>query len=170
MLNPGKTRNAVLLVAGSPRGDDVGCTTETITDVRTLYLTRTAGTLTHEAQSTVSAIRTRYPEAREVDVTGNRGLFMIPADQIPEHRTMGFDTRTSYEQATLGVANGWAVAYRFSAPRGRSGISGVLEGFWITTMLEPQLAARRAARAAAATGALPPPEQAPPAETPPTGH
>lgn len=156
VMNPGKAVNAVTVFPSPVRGDDVGCTSETITDVRTLYLTRTAGTLAQQVDSVSASIRTRYPGARQARLSNAPSMFMTSGMDIPPHITVGFDTRESYEQATIGMSGGWVVKYRFSTAPGRSGISGVLESFWFSTVLEPRLAAIRAARAAAA----PPPVEA----------
>ncbi|MDQ1154084.1 hypothetical protein [Brevundimonas sp. SORGH_AS_0993] len=151
VLNPGRAVNAVHVYPGLPRGDDVGCSTQTISDIRTLYLTRSTGTTAQEAASATLAIQARYQGARPADLSGNRSMFELPGRTIPEHKTVGFETPNSYEQVTVGIVNGWAVKYRFSSPPGTAGRSGVFDSFWITTVLEPELAARKAAQANAAT-------------------
>ncbi len=154
VFNPGKSVNAVLIYPGLPRGDDVGCSTQTITDIRTMYLTRSSETTAREAESAALAIQARYRNAEPADLSENRSMFELPGRDIPESKTYGFETSSSYEQVTVGVVDGWAVKYRFSSPPGTSGRSAIFDSFWITTILEPQLAARRAAQAmpAAETG------------------
>ena len=150
VLNPGKTVNAVHVYPSAQRGDDVGCSTQTISDLRTLYLTRSTGTTAEEAATAALAIQARYRGARPADLSRSRPMFELPGREIPEHKTIGFETPDSYEQATVGVIDGWAVKYRFSSPPGTAGRSGVFDSFWITTILEPELAARRAAQSTAA--------------------
>lgn len=147
VFNPGSSVNAVLIYTGLPRGDDVGCSTQTITDIRTLYLTRSSETTAREAESAALAIQARYRNAEAADLSGNRSMFELPGRAIPEFKTYGFETSSSYEQVTVGVVDGWAVKYRFSSAPGTSGRSAIFDSFWITTILEPQLAARRAAQA-----------------------
>lgn len=115
ILNPGKAVNAVNIYPNPSRGDDVGCTTETISDIRTLYFTRTSATIAQEAEVAGLAIQSRYRGARSVNLSGNRGMFEAVGRDIPEHRTLGFEAPNSYEQVTVGVINGWAVKYRFSS-------------------------------------------------------
>lgn len=153
VFNPGKSVNAVNVYPGSQRGDDVGCSTQTISDIRTLYLTRSSETTAREAESAALAIQTRYRGARGADLSGNRGMFELSGRELPEHKTVGFETPNSYEQVTVGVIDGWAVKYRFSSPPGTSGRSAIFDSFWITTILEPELAARRATQAAPAAEA-----------------
>lgn len=152
VINSGRALNAVTVFPSAVRGDDVGCTTETITDIRTLYLTRTDIPLARLADSAASAIRAEYRNAQSVNLRRSPPMFSIPGLAVPPHVSFGFETAESYEQVTVGTVRGWAIKYRFSAPPGRSGISGVLESFWTTTaVLEPELAARRAARAEASS-------------------
>ena len=155
VMNPGKSVNAVHVYPSATRGDDVSCTSETISDIRSLYLTRSAVSATEAAETAAAAIRARYRNARPADLSRNRGMFIIPEGRTPKPVTLGFETRDSYEQVTVGAANGWLIKYRFSSPPGTSGRSGIFEEFWITTMLEPELAARRAAQASPASSTPP---------------
>lgn len=121
VINPGKAVNAVSVLPSPIRGDDVGCTSETITDIRTLYLTRTDSTITQQVESASAAIQGRYPGARQANLSNAPSMFMTTGIDIPPYLTVGFNTRESYEQVTVGISRGWAVKYRFSTAPGRAG-------------------------------------------------
>lgn len=146
VLNPGEPLNAVRINPGSPRGDDVACTSRTITDVRTMYYTRSRLTADQEVDLAALAITARYPEIREVDVTDRQSMFALPTDKpLPTPLTRGFGSRDGYEQVTVGVVDGWAVKFRFSTPPNSSRLAGILESFWVTTVLEAAMHRERTA-------------------------
>ena len=155
VLNTGKDVNLVRVYPNPVRGDDVSCTTRTITDVRTTYFTRHTASAEEFAESAAIVIRARYRNAREVNVANDPIELVLYDFEVPSPLTRGFETHDSYEQVTIGKQGDWVVKIRFSSAPGQSGMGSMFANFWTTTVLEPRTAEIRAARG------LPPLDRAP---------
>lgn len=165
VLNPGKAANKVTIYS-QPRGDDVGCTTQTFSDTRTFYITRARGASTDIALATaVQGIISRFRGAKPVRAGRPSAPLLSPPPGlvVPESRTAVFRTATGDERVTVGKVGDWLVKYRFSAPEGVAAEGGPLDMFWTTAVLEGERHRRAtgltdAPSAAVADGAPPKPE------------
>lgn len=106
----------IILFAGLPRGDDVGCATESETEYFTLYATRypeprTLDNLLNEAEA---AIRQRWPDA-----TPYPASLSVDVDGLPEQRLRHFVATVNGRRhfTSVGVAqmNGWSYKVRYTA-------------------------------------------------------
>jgi hypothetical protein len=99
-FNPGKPVNALQLFPTAPRGDDVGCTSQTITDLRTQYITRSDATNAQELKAAVDALRARHPKAK---LHKPRPAPPSPFDAVaPKYETAVFLVDDRSERITVG--------------------------------------------------------------------
>lgn len=139
VINPGKEENVVRIYPNAERGNDVSCTTRTITDARTTYFTRHTASAEEFAEGGAIAIQARYRNAREVKVANDPMEMGITDIELPTPLSRGFETRDSYEQVTVGKQGDWVVKMRFSSAPGRSGMGGLFVNSWTMTVLEPRI-------------------------------
>lgn len=139
VLNPGEELNVVRVYPNPVRGNDVSCTTRTITDARSTYFTRHTSTAESFLEGGAISIQARYPNAREVRLRPSEMALANADIEMPKPLSRGFETRESYEQITLGKEGDWVIKMRFSSAPGSSRMSEIYEQSWAMVLLEPRI-------------------------------
>jgi hypothetical protein len=119
----------------------VGGTTQTISDVRTLYLTHVPEAHVSEDMSldvAVAGIRQRFPGATPARAgrPGGPTLAAPPGTELPKARVAVFTTSGGDERVDVGKRGEWLIKYRYSAPSGVAATGGPLDMFWPMAVLE----------------------------------
>ena len=149
VFNPGKAVNKVEVFKSLRRGDDVGCTSQTFSDVRTLYLFKVPeSTEPALLESAAREVKARYPSARLYTPKDDRPARPSPPD-APKPLTASYMSDDGSDRIVLGKIGDWAVQYLFSGGKEVADLGPILDPFWTTTVLEGQRWRASASRDAA---------------------
>lgn len=119
VFNPGKPLNGVSVSPTPVRGDDVGCTSENITGIRSTFITKTTEGLPTLVAKEVAPMIQRYKGQFKgnVDINLEYKTTLVPLGQEPRKgATVGFQTNNTYERAVFFRTGDWVVEARFTAP------------------------------------------------------
>jgi hypothetical protein len=150
VLNPGKAVNKVEVFKSLRRGDDVGCTTQTFSDVRSLYLFK-APESTEQAllDRAGREVQGRYPSAKlytpKPPRPGKSGMTSPLGASTP--LTASYMSDDGSDRIVIGKVGDWAVEYLFSGGKEVADLGPVLDSFWTTTVMEGQGRAQAASQA-----------------------
>jgi hypothetical protein len=119
IFNPGRTENAVALF--KPDGSDVGCSSRTFADSRTVYATRSALSLDQAFSLSVAAFKLKHPKAKPYRGKGSDLVAMMAASgKIPPSRTERFIDGGTYESVSVAIVDGWELKLRMSGDAGNA--------------------------------------------------
>lgn len=110
-----ETRATIIVFAGLPRGDDVGCVNEQENQARTLYATRYPGDVTATAAmaDAVAGIANRFADARPTPA-----LLRMTSENLPEPLIQHFLITLRGEQwitsAFVARSGDWVIKLRYS--------------------------------------------------------
>lgn len=149
VFNPGKAVNKVEVFKSLRRGDDVGCTSQTFSDVRTLYLFKVPES-TEQAllESAGREVKARYPSARLYTPKPGPMVWKSPPG-APTPLTASYMSDDGSDRIVLGKIGDWAVQYLFSGGKDVADQGSTLDLAWTLTVLERQKWAAAASEVAA---------------------
>ncbi|MDB5438731.1 MAG: hypothetical protein JWM33_1158 [Caulobacteraceae bacterium] len=138
LFNPGKKQNKVTVYASLDEGEDVGCSTQTITDTRTLLIYRVGASKTSEAllASSAAEIKAQYPSATLLP-PGDGPAAGGPAG-IPTPAAASYLSNDGGDRIVVGKVGDWAVEYRFTGPKTVAFMGEILDASWLIAVAERQ--------------------------------
>ncbi len=142
-FNSGGALNRVLLFpSGLPRGEDVGCNTESDGNSVTLYATRFVEPTTVEAQMRVAVghIRSRFPDARPAPTQMRMEPARGAGPAIPPHQSATFlisgpNGRPMVTRVAIAIHDGWVVKQRYTATGDNTVAAELMSELMFTGML-----------------------------------
>lgn len=120
IFNPGRADSEVVLF--KPDGTDVGCSSATFADSRTVYATKSDLTLDQAMAMSVAALKAKYPKAKPYRGKGSNLVAMITATgKVPPSRTERFIDGATYQSVSVAVVDGWEIKLRMSGDAANAG-------------------------------------------------
>ena len=134
IMNPGSGSKVVVFENGLPRGDDVACDTQTFSDSRTIYFTRSSHSTAQELAGAVTALKTLHPKIKTAAHPSEGKLMGRPLPpQTPRPGVAVFANGRQGERVDVGVVDGWAVKFRYTTPSVEIASGELLDIFWLIT-------------------------------------
>jgi hypothetical protein len=134
VMKVGSEWNKVVVYPNPVRGDDVGCVSDSIGDLRTMFVTRSEPGVDQQwLDASIIALKAKYPKAKAVKHGGQP--IMLPPPGLPEPKIAVFNVGKTDERIDVGVVDGWALKFRYTTEPGVAR-STLLDMFWTTGVLE----------------------------------
>lgn len=120
IFNPGRADSQVVLF--KPDGADVGCSSGTFADSRTVYATKSDQTLDQAMAQAVAALKAKHPKAKPYRGKGSNLVAMMAATgKVPPSRTERFIDGGTYQSVSVAIVDGWEIKFRLSGDAANAG-------------------------------------------------